>query len=223
MVTLPTGLTVPQASDAYQPDADIRTLADSLAGKVIVPVANEAERAALVASLTWTPSPSRPLYVHRADAGTGLELEVTTSGTVWRTVRAWAPQGLVIGGQANIPSAAWTRIPGYSTEPLGKGVGDMTYANGGFQVPVDGVYRASGGASFPGGGTGRRGVRYGIDGAIVEPEMLFPAGTGTTVAYPAPTYPFLLTAGQIVSLWVYQESGENQIITRAWLSLTREN
>lgn len=56
----------------------------------IYPVANTTARSALVASLGWTPSATRPLYVHRADASTGLELERTTDGTTWLTIPAGA-------------------------------------------------------------------------------------------------------------------------------------
>lgn len=49
-------------------------------------VANETERATLAASLTPAPSTSNPLYVHRANAELGMELEYTTNGTQWRVV-----------------------------------------------------------------------------------------------------------------------------------------
>lgn len=115
MVTLPTGLTVPQASDAYQPDADIRTLADSLAGKVIIPVANETERSALVAALGWTPTPARPLYVHRVDSEFGEQAEVTTDGTTWRR--------LVTTALPNSPTA-WQQVTIYGAGCL---PGDFGY------------------------------------------------------------------------------------------------
>jgi hypothetical protein len=57
-----------------------------------VPVANATERAQLVADLTaagFAPTASRPLYVHRADAGPMLELERTIDGgTSWQTIMA---------------------------------------------------------------------------------------------------------------------------------------
>ena len=60
----------------------------------IVPVANTTERAQLVADLTalgtqFAPSATKPLYVHRQDAGTGRNLEVTIDGTTWRTVPSY--------------------------------------------------------------------------------------------------------------------------------------
>ncbi|WP_281860245.1 hypothetical protein [Salana multivorans] len=76
-------LTVPLDSDAFDPSGDMRALATSLGGSIIVPVANTTARSALVAGLGWTPTPARPLYVHRADAGVGRGIEYTTDGTTW--------------------------------------------------------------------------------------------------------------------------------------------
>lgn len=145
MVTLPTGLTVPQATDAYQPDADIRTLAGSLAGKIVTPVATVTERAALVASLTWTPSPSRPVYVHREDAPEGRQLEVTMDGTTWRTIAA-APQTMHwIQGKLQRSDGSMTlnvgetdlRVTSLTSEPSGAGV---VWAGSGIYHPTPGLW-----------------------------------------------------------------------------------
>ncbi|MBN8881922.1 MAG: hypothetical protein J0H73_06355 [Salana multivorans] len=84
-------LRVPLDSDTFDPSGDMRNLASSLGGATVVPVPNTTARAALVTGLGWTPTPGRPLYVHRADAGTGRELEVTTNGSAWRSIRARDP------------------------------------------------------------------------------------------------------------------------------------
>lgn len=84
MATTPTGLTVPAGTDAFDPDGDMRTLAGSLEGRIIVPVPNVTARDALSALVS--PSASEPLYVHRQDATLGRQLERTTNGTTWTTV-----------------------------------------------------------------------------------------------------------------------------------------
>ena len=53
-------------------------------------VANTSARNALAAS--YAPSATKPLYVHRGDATTGFNLEYTTNGTTWRTVRQNDPE-----------------------------------------------------------------------------------------------------------------------------------
>ena len=63
----------------------------------IYPIANEAARAALVAK--YPPSASKPLYAHRANAPVGRELEYTTDGTRWRSVK---PAGGQMSGATNV-------------------------------------------------------------------------------------------------------------------------
>lgn len=53
---------------------------------VIHQVADTSERAAL--AVAYGPTASKPLYVNRANAGAGKEMEYTTDGSTWRTVAA---------------------------------------------------------------------------------------------------------------------------------------
>lgn len=82
----------------------------SLSIRDIVYVANATARAQLVTDLTTAghgPSTSNPLYVHRGDAASGRELEVTTDGTTWRAVvgddSGWQPLATfgTVGGSTN--------------------------------------------------------------------------------------------------------------------------
>ena len=77
-------ITVPAGTDLYNIAADLKTMAES--ATVIIPVANTTARAAVAAATT--PSATNPLYVHRADAPTGAELEVSEDGTNWSTILA---------------------------------------------------------------------------------------------------------------------------------------
>lgn len=67
-----------------------------------VPVANATERAQLVADLTaagFAPTASRPLYVHRVDAGPMRELERTIDGGAsWQTLLADGGKAVVATG-----------------------------------------------------------------------------------------------------------------------------
>jgi hypothetical protein len=84
MVLTPLGLNIPAQTDAFDTATDFADLAASFEGRVVVPVANVTARATLATAVA--PSLSEPLYVHRADAPAGLELEVSTDGTTWRSV-----------------------------------------------------------------------------------------------------------------------------------------
>ena len=97
MATTASGVTIPGASPTTTAATPIQdhwnNLGKSLNGRVVVPVVSVTARAALVSALTaegYTISASNPLYTHRADAGLGYELEVTTNGTTWRTVLSTA-------------------------------------------------------------------------------------------------------------------------------------
>lgn len=113
MATIPTGLVVPAGTDPFDPDGDIRDLAASLEGRIIVPVPNAAARAALVAAVS--PSESEPLYVDRRDAPLGGRLEVTTDGITWRTFWS-APTGEARAGGALQRSDGSTTINAGATD-----------------------------------------------------------------------------------------------------------
>jgi hypothetical protein len=74
MATNDLGVAYPTGADEFAPHVDMEAMADSLHGRIIVPVANETERDALSADVV--PTASTPLYVHRADAADGFKLEV---------------------------------------------------------------------------------------------------------------------------------------------------
>ncbi|MGL5830442.1 MAG: hypothetical protein ACRC0L_12865 [Angustibacter sp.] len=57
----------------------------------VIPVADVSERATVAAALGA--SLSRPVYTHRQNAATGLELEVTTDGAGWRVIYSNAAPG----------------------------------------------------------------------------------------------------------------------------------
>lgn len=80
--TVPTGTGHPARADVLNLGLSVRDP---------IPVANATARAALITNLASagiTPSTSNPVYTFRADAAAGLQLEVTTDGTTWRTITA---------------------------------------------------------------------------------------------------------------------------------------
>ena len=84
MATTPTGLIVPAGTDVFDPDGDMRDLAGSFEGRIIVPAANTTARADIAAAVS--PSISEPLYTHRADGGPRGLLEKTIDGIRWEGV-----------------------------------------------------------------------------------------------------------------------------------------
>lgn len=117
MATTASGVTIPGSSPTTTAATPIQdhwnNLGKSLNGRVVVPVASVTARAALVAALTaegYTISAANPLYVHRADATPGSELEVTINGTTFTTIFSakatvkaeLAPSGNIGAGLANV-------------------------------------------------------------------------------------------------------------------------
>lgn len=79
-------------------------------------VADTSERAAK--ALAFAPSNTKPLYVHRGDATSGFNLEYTTNGTTWDTVRGGSmkvrnvtPTAVGVLSTATAPLAAAQTIP----------------------------------------------------------------------------------------------------------------
>lgn len=82
---LPEGIRVPAGVDPYALTDDLRKMMES--ATTIVPVANVTQRTALVAGLVAAgrpPTAADPVFVDRADAPAGANLERTTDGTNWR-------------------------------------------------------------------------------------------------------------------------------------------
>lgn len=105
MATSASGITIPGDSPSTTTlpplESWFNNLGKSLNGMLVVPVASTTARTNLVTALSgesFTPSTSRPLYVHRADAGTALGLEYTVDGTNWVTVGGKRGATAISGG-----------------------------------------------------------------------------------------------------------------------------
>lgn len=89
------GLVILEGADVSNPlenainlvTASVSNKFDAIDPQQIHYVADIPERTTLAG--TFSPTPAKPLYVHRQNAGTGLELEVTTDGTNWQTLRTF--------------------------------------------------------------------------------------------------------------------------------------
>lgn len=101
------GVEVPAGSDTFDPQGDMVELADSLAGRIALPVANDSARNALAALLS--PSTSEPLVVRYPS---GL-VQSTVDGTTWRNEAFPASTGTIT------TTANWTGNLVYSVAPGG--------------------------------------------------------------------------------------------------------
>ena len=121
MATNVLGLDVPAGSDPFDPAGDMSDLALSQAGRIVVPVANQAARNALHAALVSagkTPSGTTPLLVRRADTGcveecvaaTPVFYKVTGPRTIVDSGVIDAGQTLAIGGTKDILGATDAQI-----------------------------------------------------------------------------------------------------------------
>ena len=135
---LPEGIRVPTGTDSYALTDDLRKMMES--ATTIVPVTNVTARAALVAGLVAAgrpPTSADPVFVRRADAPIGSELEVTADGTTWRVydTRASTRQWTTV-----TPAAGWAAHPDLGPLQVTRD-GDWISAQGG-------LARSGGGLSF---------------------------------------------------------------------------
>lgn len=96
------GIEVPGGGDEFDPQGDMVAMAASFGGRLVVPVASVAARNALATTLG---AGGLPLYVTRADAAPGRQLEYSTDGTTWTTVVA-GDTGYVTAGI--VAASGWT-------------------------------------------------------------------------------------------------------------------
>ena len=114
MGTTAGGLPYPDGSDEFDPSGDMHAGFDAADVGRIIPVANTTERGTV--STGYSPTTSKPLYVHRADASTRNRLEVTVDGSTFSPVVGgdWVDYTPTVGGFAGGASyavaARWTRI-----------------------------------------------------------------------------------------------------------------
>lgn len=117
-------------------------------------------------------------------------------------------------------AGAFTGLNGWTSATITP-TGGMTWSTLGITVAVTGKYMAGGMAALTqGDGTGRRGVAYQVNGATAGglPGSVLIAGT-VFVNCPAPARILPLTAGDTVTLAVYNSSGGTINVTAAELSL----
>jgi len=117
MASTETGVHYPLGPDEFAPHIDDQEQAESLNGRIIVPVPNATARNALAASLA--PSASEPLFVKRADSA---GFEYTSDGSKWHALGGiesfgspTAGSGTAISGSAlyqtaSLPTAAYDRL-----------------------------------------------------------------------------------------------------------------
>ncbi|WP_263119286.1 hypothetical protein [Cellulomonas sp. RIT-PI-Y] len=77
------GIVVPAGIDPFDPQGDMVEMGESIDPTIIHIVTNLAARTQLAAALS--PTPARPLYVHRQDTLDAAHLESSTDGTTWAT------------------------------------------------------------------------------------------------------------------------------------------
>lgn len=148
------------------------------------------------------------------------------NNTVWGSVDLGKPLAMLNGVNASggIASGAWTNVP---LPTVRKSIGvDTTTTSNRVTIQKAGWYNVHGIVSFAiatGSGAGRRIAGYYVNGVIA------PFGQGTVYATVSngsnvvgPVTPMLLSAGDYVQLFAYQDSGAAGVIdcTGSFLSVT---
>lgn len=93
-------------------------------------------------------------------------------------------------------------------------------SGGGLQVPYDGIYQVSGKIEFATGANARRGVWVSLDGTAIPATYTLHYPASATPRVPSGTGVVQASAGQLITLGAYQDSGGN--LTANGLSLTVE-
>lgn len=166
VATSPSG--VVYATDDLELGAAGFVFAESLEGRLIVPVPNTSARDALVA--TFGPSSTRPLIVYRHDAPAGARIEWTTNGTSWTPVggadSGWVAPESVAGAWSGSQTTIRTRRVGQLVTARGYlGPADATAAAGSHNQ----VARLASGHRPPAGQTYRWAVSTHVNGASPNP------------------------------------------------------
>lgn len=140
------GILFYEVTDALSPlqvllNAGQQSVSDALGATArIFPVANVAARTALAASSS--PSPATPLFVFRADAPSGSQLEYTTDGTTWVTLGAGALPHVRLGNPStqSRPGGAWSQINLATASDI-SGSQPWSYSAGAVTINEAGLYQ----------------------------------------------------------------------------------
>lgn len=218
MATTPEGVYYPVPTDAYDPPGDIQKEAESLGGRIIVPVANTTERNALAA--TVNPSPSKPLYVHRQNIAAGSKTEYTEDGSRWVGVGEQPAWDLTLNTTLNAPSGDWV-APSSNWDRVAYNGAAPAAEDGRITIPERGLYSITISAWFQANQTGRRLAGLGINGNApsVRFQMEGRPPSGNSV-YVNGTLNRLLVAGDVIRLMTFQDSGVHVGLQAQGTSLT---
>lgn len=219
MTTNALGVNVPVGTDSFDPAGDMTALADSLAGRIVVPVANTTERNALASSLA--PSSSAPLIVYRADAPSGAEIEITENGSDWRTLLSATFAEPANATNPTMGSSASFQKVYFTALNAGAGATDFTLTGGAVAVNATGRYDIKVSASFSANATGSRGVNIGINGGTSggRGTLLVPASS-VGLTYMTVSDERNLTAGDTAQINLLQNSGAT-LNVNGWMSIRR--
>lgn len=217
MATTPTGLDVPAGTDVFDPDGDLRALAASLTGRVIVPVPNATARDALAAALP--PGLAAPLFVWRADT---KALEGAWDATGWKPLTASATLRVLITEANGYTEGDWGAMPLAST-PVASQTDDpysvlsIDAVTRRVMVSQPGLYLVTSRVgNKPGTGTPNTSQRILANGGI-EAEGRMPSDLGTTTL----STQVRLAAGQGIDVQTYRYTGSANVTLSGHLHVTR--
>lgn len=200
------GVDVPQGVDAFDPDGDMRGMADgdNLGAWIIVPVANITARDALEAA-HGTITAARPLYVLRADAPAGREHEYTTDGVTWRTLsvdkRPFVRR--VLTSAQSIATGVSTKVL-FGTETHSNTT-LISYSAGTFTILQDCLIRVQVPlAQWAGDTVGRRDVEVRFNGVIESGDGM--PGISGSLTRQHPGFERPASSGDTVEVWALHDS-----------------
>lgn len=179
----------------------------------VVPVADVTERS--TAATAIAPTASRPLFVWRADAAVGKEIEVTEDGTTWRVVQSHAPNPPAVeltgSGLQAVGTGVWSNVLWPTEVSDLRGMHSTATNTHSVNVPETRWYTITASIYWDSDATGRRGVRINRNSdastGTTKYEDIRGAVANTRQGISAS---LLLTAGDFVVVQAFQDSGANR-------------
>jgi hypothetical protein len=207
MATDARGHTIPASTD--HPSRAGWVLSPLLSVKDPIPTANTTTRATLITTLgaltpAITASTSNPIYVWRADAGSGRELELTVDGTNWRTVVSGNVSGHA--ARATAGAVADSTVTNFSWDAPTLAGGMTCASNTTFTVPVAGRYLVTFSLPWAVSASGYRSAWVFKNGStrVLEDDS---AGSSVAGVYVKGSRVLDLAASDTLALQAYQTSG----------------
>jgi hypothetical protein len=210
----PNGLVLFEVGDTLTPLAtNLNAMTNSISAAFntnlrIWPVANAAGRTAKVTEIgVGNISNAKPLFVWRADATAGRNLEYTVNGSTWLYYSDDRPlihSSWRAATTQSIPANTYTPITSWVANGTQSGGGITPDSSGQFQIPSSGLWVIDAAAAFTSNPGGNSYFRLEVGGAELARVQILSFGGSTSITR-------YLNSGSIITVSVFSGGGASTI------------